>query len=139
MSFYVVIPARLASTRLPNKPLADIAGKPMIVRVAEQARLSGASDVIVATDHESIVDVWFRFRHQGDVDEERSCFRNRSYCGNIPENGLSPSATVVNVQGDEPLIDPELVASTAALVSEDVPMATAAPETEQPEDIFNPN
>ena len=57
MSFYVVIPARLASTRLPNKPLADIAGKPMIVRVAEQARLSGASDVIVATDHESIVDV----------------------------------------------------------------------------------
>ena len=86
MSFYVVIPARLASTRLPNKPLADIAGKPMIVRVAEQARLSGASDVIVATDHESIVDVCSGFGIR--VDEERSCFRNRSYCGNIPENGL---------------------------------------------------
>ena len=56
MSFYVVIPARLASTRLPNKPLADIGGKPMVVRVAEKAALAGAKDIIVATDDQSIVD-----------------------------------------------------------------------------------
>src|SRR5471032_696988 len=54
MSFIVIIPARLASTRLPNKPLADLGGKPMVVRVAEQAALSGASRIIVATDHEDI-------------------------------------------------------------------------------------
>ena len=56
MSFYIIIPARLASTRLPNKPLADIGGKPMIVRVAEQAVKSGAADIIVATDDNAIVD-----------------------------------------------------------------------------------
>lgn len=56
MSFYVVIPARLASTRLPNKPLADIGGKPMVVRVAEKAAFAGAKDIIVATDDQSIVD-----------------------------------------------------------------------------------
>ena len=56
MSFTVIIPARMASTRLPDKPLADIAGKPMVVRVAERALLSGAMQVIVATDHESVID-----------------------------------------------------------------------------------
>ncbi len=54
MSFIVIIPARLASTRLPNKPLADLGGKPMVVRVAERAQLSGASRIIVATDHPDI-------------------------------------------------------------------------------------
>ncbi len=139
MSFYVVIPARLASTRLPGKPLADIAGKPMIVRVAEQARLSGADDVIVATDHESIVNVCSDFGIRAVLTREDHV----SGTDRIAEVSLkmdwSPSATVVNVQGDEPLIDPDLVASTAALVSKDVPMATAAHELEQPEDIFNPN
>ena len=55
MSFAVIIPARMHSTRLPNKPLMDIAGKPMVVRVAERAALSGASRVAVATDHDDIV------------------------------------------------------------------------------------
>ena len=54
MNFTVIIPARLASTRLPNKPLADLGGKPMVVRVAERARASGAARIIVATDHEDI-------------------------------------------------------------------------------------
>ncbi len=139
MSFYVVIPARLASTRLPNKPLADIAGKPMIVRVAEQARLSGASDVIVATDHESIVDVCSGFGIRAMLTRKDHVSGTDRIAEISRKMDWLPSATVVNVQGDEPLIDPELVASTAALVSEDVPMATAAHRLEQPEDIFNPN
>lgn len=139
MSFYVVIPARLASTRLPNKPLADIAGKPMIVRVAEQARLSGADGVIVATDHESIVKVCSDFgirAVQTRADHVSGTDRIAEVAGKMD---WSPSDTVVNVQGDEPLIDPELIASTAALISGDVLMATAAHKLERPEDIFNPN
>ena len=55
VNFTVIIPARLASTRLPNKPLADLGGKPMVVRVAERAALSGATQLMVATDHADIV------------------------------------------------------------------------------------
>ena len=53
--FYAIIPSRMKSTRLPEKPLKDIAGRPMVVRVAERAKASGAKDVVVATDHEAIV------------------------------------------------------------------------------------
>ena len=139
MSFYIVIPARLASTRLPNKPLADIHGKPMIVRVAERARCSGARDVIVATDDPSIVEVcadsgvkalMTRKDHVSGTD------RIAEVSGKMD---WSPSDTVVNVQGDEPLIDPELIAATASLVSEEIPMATAAHRMERPDDVFNPN
>lgn len=138
-SFYVVIPARLASTRLPNKPLADIGGKPMVVRVAEQARLSGAFDSIVATDDQSIVDACAGFGIRAVLTRKD----HQSGTDRIAEVSLKMdwplSATVVNVQGDEPLIDPELIAATAERVSDTVPMATAAHRMEQPEDIFNPN
>lgn len=139
MSFYVVIPARLASTRLPNKPLADIGGKPMIVRVAEQAAKSGAADIIVATDDQSIVDacaasnvkaVLTRKNHVSGTDRIAEVASKMDWADN---------ATIVNVQGDEPLIDPDLIASTAALISDSVPMSTAAHALEAPEDIFNPN
>lgn len=139
MSFYVVIPARLASTRLPNKPLADISGKPMVVRVAERARLSGADDVIVATDHESIVNACSGFGIKAMLTRKDHVSGTDRIAEISRKMNWSPSATVVNVQGDEPLIDPELIASTAALVSEKTPMATAAHRLEQPEDIFNPN
>src|SRR3569832_1622445 len=105
MPFVVIIPARLASTRLPNKPLADLGGKPMIVRVAERAAHSGADRIA----------------------EVASAL------------GLPGNAVVVNVQGDEPLLDPELVAATAALVSEEVPMATAAHPIDDMQEILNPN
>ena len=138
-SFYVVIPARLASTRLPNKPLADIGGKPMIVRVAEQVRLSGALDSIVATDDQSIVDACDGFGVRAVLTRKD----HQSGTDRIAEVSMMMdwplSATVVNVQGDEPLIDPELISATAELVSDTVPMATAAHRMEQPEDIFNPN
>lgn len=139
MSFHVVIPARLASSRLPNKPLADIAGKPMVVRVAGQARLSGADEVIVATDDQSIVDAC---RHHG-VTAMMTLATHPSGTDRIAEvaskRGWSADTVVVNVQGDEPLIEPELIRATAAKISEKIPMATAAHPIELPDDLFNPN
>ncbi len=139
MTFYVVIPARLASTRLPGKPLADIGGKPMIVRVAERARLSGASEVIVATDAEAVAAVCRQYDIAALLtrrDHVSGTDRIAEVAGKMD---WSSTDVVVNVQGDEPLIDPELVTATASLVSDTVPMATAAHRMEHPEDIFNPH
>ena len=139
MPFTVIIPARLASTRLPNKPLADIGGKPMVVRVAERASLSGAAQVIVATDHADIVAAC---RAHG-VSVQMTRDDHPSGTDRIAEVaralGLAADATVVNVQGDEPLIDPLLIAATAARITAEVPMATAAHAIEQIADVFNPN
>jgi 3-deoxy-manno-octulosonate cytidylyltransferase (CMP-KDO synthetase) len=139
MSFTVIIPARLASTRLPGKPLADLGGKPMVVRVAERAALSGAARVIVATDHE---DILAACRAHG-VEALMTRSDHPSGTDRIAEVaaaiGLAPDAVVVNVQGDEPLIDPALVAATAALITSQVPMATAAHPISAAEDVFNPN
>ena len=139
MSFIVIIPARLASTRLPNKPLADLGGKPMVVRVAEQAALSGASRVIVANDHEDIraacaahgVEVCMtRSDHPSGTDRIAEVARALA---------LPPDAVVVNLQGDEPLIDPGLLAACAAQISATVPMATCAHRLHDMADAFNPN
>ena len=139
MSFTVIIPARLASTRLPNKPLADLGGKPMIVRVAERAALSGAAQVIVATDHADILIACEK--HGITVRLTRS--DHPSGTDRIAEVaaglGLADNAVVVNVQGDEPLIDPDLIAATAAQIVDGVPMATAAHAIECVADAFNPN
>ena len=129
----------MASTRLPDKPLADIAGKPMVVRVAERAALSGANAVIVATDHPAIAAVCERYgiefcmtRHDHPSGTDR-----------IAEVALSkqmPSdAVIVNVQGDEPLIDPSLIAAVAALIGPSTPMATAAHAIDALDDLVNPN
>jgi len=139
MSFIVIIPARLASTRLPNKPLADLGGKPMVVRVAEQAALSGASRVIVATDHEDIraacaahgVEVCMtRSDHQSGTDRIAEVARTLA---------LPADAVVVNLQGDEPLIEPSLLSACAAQISASVPMATCAHPLHEVADAFNPN
>lgn len=139
MTFTAIIPARLASTRLPNKPLADLGGKPMVVRVAERAVLSGASRVAVATDHADIVAACRE--HGIDVCMTRA--DHPSGTDRIAEAaaamGLARDAVVVNVQGDEPLISPSLIAATAGLISADVPMATAAHPIDSVADIFNPN
>ncbi|MGK5061674.1 3-deoxy-manno-octulosonate cytidylyltransferase [Janthinobacterium sp. LB3P112] len=139
MAFIVIIPARLASTRLPGKPLADLGGKPMVVRVAEQAALSGAARVIVATDHDSIraacaahgVEVCMtRSDHPSGTDRIAEVARTLA---------LPPDAVVVNLQGDEPLIDPSLLAACAAQISATVPMATCAHPLHDVQDAFNPN
>ena len=139
MAFIVIIPARLASTRLPNKPLADLGGKPMVVRVAERAALSGAERVIVATDHDDIaaaciahgVEVCMtRADHPSGTDRIAEVARALA---------LAPDAVVVNLQGDEPLIDPALLAATASRIGPDVPMATCAHPIDAVVDVFNPN
>lgn len=139
MSFTVIIPARLASTRLPNKPLADLGGKPMVVRVAERARDSGAERIIVATDHADIaaactahgVEVQMtRADHPSGTDRIAQVARALK---------LAPDAVVVNLQGDEPLIDPGLLAACAARIGPEVPMATCAHPIDNAADAFNPN
>lgn len=139
MTFTAIIPARLASTRLPNKPLADLGGKPMVVRVAERAALSGASRIAVATDHADIVAAC---REHG-VDVYLTRADHPSGTDRIAEAavamGLPLDAVVVNVQGDEPLISPALIAATAGLINATVPMATAAHPIDDIADIFNPN
>lgn len=139
MAFAVIIPARLASTRLANKPLADLGGKPMVVRVAERAMLSGASQVIVATDHADILAACA-------VHGVHACLTRSDHpsgTDRIAEVaaaiGLAADAVVVNVQGDEPLIDPALIAATAAQITDGVSMATAAHAIDDVRDAFNPN
>jgi 3-deoxy-manno-octulosonate cytidylyltransferase (CMP-KDO synthetase) len=139
MSFIVIIPARLASTRLPNKPLADLGGKPMVVRVAERAAQSGASRIIVATDHADILAVCQQHgiaAHLTRADHPSGTDRIAEVAAAI---GLAADAVVVNVQGDEPLIDPALIAATAAQIKNGVSMATAAHAIHDVADMFNPN
>lgn len=139
MSFIVIIPARLASTRLPNKPLADLGGKPMVVRVAERAREAGAERIIVATDHASIKEAC----EQHGVEVCMTRADHPSGTDRIAEvaraMNLAPQAVVVNLQGDEPLIDPKLLQAAAARISADVPMSTCAHPLHDAADAFNPN
>jgi 3-deoxy-manno-octulosonate cytidylyltransferase (CMP-KDO synthetase) len=139
MDFTVIIPARLASTRLPNKPLADLGGKPMVVRVAERAALSGAVRIVVATDHADIAAACTA--HGIEVRITRA--DHPSGTDRIAEValalGLAPDAVVVNLQGDEPLIDPALLAACAARIADGVPMATCAHPILDAADVFNPN
>ncbi len=141
MSFTVLVPARLASTRLPRKPLADIAGLPMIVRVARRAAQSSAKSVVVAADHPDIVAACEM--HGVRVVPTRSDHATGSdrlaeACALL---GLDGDDAVVNVQGDEPLIDPGLIDACAALLDSrrDCVMSTAAHALHLPQDFDNPN
>jgi 3-deoxy-manno-octulosonate cytidylyltransferase (CMP-KDO synthetase) len=141
MSFTVLIPARLASTRLPRKPLADIAGLPMVVRVARQAALSGAARVVVAADDEAIVAACRAHDVQAlmtRADHASGSDRLAEACERL---GLEGDACVVNVQGDEPLIEPALIARIAALLAErdDCVMSTAAHAIADAAEFANPN
>ena len=138
-SFYVIIPARLASTRLPNKPLADLGGKPMVVRVAEQARLSGAELVVVACDDISIRDACQQYgvtAYLTRADHQSGTDRIAEVAGLLE---LPDDAVIVNVQGDEPLIEPALITATAAQIRQGVQMSTAAHPITSAEEAFNPN
>jgi 3-deoxy-manno-octulosonate cytidylyltransferase (CMP-KDO synthetase) len=139
--FTVLIPARYASTRLPGKPLADIAGKPMVVRVAENARASGAARVVVATDDARIADA--ARAHGVDACLTRS--DHPTGTDRLAEAaialGLADDAIVVNVQGDEPLLAPALVARMAELLASrpDAAIATACHPIHDAAEAFNPN
>ena len=138
-NFCVIIPARLASTRLPNKPLADLAGKPMVVRVAERAKLSGAETVVVACDDVSILEACQRFgivAFLTRTDHQSGTDRIAEVAAML---GLPSEMVVVNVQGDEPLIEPALITATAAQIRHGVAMSTAAHPITSAEEAFNPN
>jgi 3-deoxy-manno-octulosonate cytidylyltransferase (CMP-KDO synthetase) len=141
MSFTVLIPARLASTRLPNKPLADLGGAPMVVRVAQRARLSAATLAVVATDSSDVIQKCAAFGIVAVLtraDHLSGSDRLAEACSLL---GLADDAIVVNVQGDEPLIDPNLINAVANLLSErpDCSMSTAAHPIDQLADFHNPN
>jgi 3-deoxy-manno-octulosonate cytidylyltransferase (CMP-KDO synthetase) len=143
VKFTVLIPARLASTRLPNKPLADIAGLPMIVRVAQRVRsgVDASIQIVVAADSDSIVQacqdygvaaVLTRADHPSGSD------RLAEACDLL---GLDNNSIVVNVQGDEPLIDPALVLEVARLLQThpQASMSTAAHPIQDRAEFANPN
>ena len=140
MKFTVIIPARLSSSRLPEKALADIDGKPMVVRVAERALQTNANKVVVATDHERIVTACQT--HQ--VDSVLTSHQHSSGTTRLAEAaallGLGDDEIVVNVQGDEPLIPIELIERVAnVLSSSTAPMATAAHKVHDFAEFMNPN
>ena len=143
MSFTVLIPARLASTRLPNKPLADIAGLPMVVRVAQRVRagLAPSSQVVVAADSPAIVQACSAHQIEAvltRVDHPSGSDRLAEACDLL---GLDNDQVVVNVQGDEPLMDPALVIAVANLLAQHnaASMSTAAHPIEDPAEFLNPN
>lgn len=141
MSFTVLIPARLASSRLPNKPLADIAGLPMVVRVALQARKSAASRVVVAADSAAIVQACVAHGIEAVLtreDHPSGSDRLAEACSLL---GLDGNDMVVNVQGDEPLIDPALIDAVAQVLANapEASMGTAAHPIATREDYLNPN
>lgn len=141
MDYAVVIPARYASSRLPGKPLADIAGKPMVVHVAERARQSGAAEVWVATDDDRILSavqahgclaLMTRADHASGTDRVAEVALAR---------GWSDERIVVNVQGDEPCIAPELIRDVAKLLAQrhEASMATAGHPLTDARELFDPN
>ena len=139
--FVVLIPARLASTRLPNKPLADIAGAPMVVRVAQRAALSHATQVVVAADDERIVQACQSHGVAAvltDADHASGSDRLAQACRIL---NLTDDTVVVNVPGDEPLMDPALISAVADTLAKrtDCVMASAAHSIDDAADFANPN
>lgn len=139
--FNVVIPARHASTRLPGKPLLDIAGKAMVVRVAEQAQHSGAEQILIATDHadiaaaveaEGFLTCMTRANHQSGTDRIAEV---------VDLQGWSDDTIVVNVQGDEPLIPPALIRAVAVHLHQhpECAIATACHAIHDEAALRNPN
>ncbi|AXE28721.1 3-deoxy-manno-octulosonate cytidylyltransferase [Chromobacterium phragmitis] len=138
--FTVVIPARMASSRLPGKPLADIAGKPMVARVAEQAAKSRAGRVVVATDHADILAACAAHGVEAVLTRDDHASGTDRLAEVAAKLALPADALVVNVQGDEPLIAPELINRLAELLAAtDAPVATLAHALHDAADHFNPN
>jgi 3-deoxy-manno-octulosonate cytidylyltransferase (CMP-KDO synthetase) len=141
VTFHVVIPARYASTRFPGKPLADLAGKPMVVRVCERAQASGAATVHVATDDARIAEavraqgfkaLMTRAEHASGTDRIAEA---------VKQLKLGDSEMVVNVQGDEPLIAPSLIADVARALQQrtQASVTTACHAIHDAAQLDNPN
>ena len=139
--FKIVIPARYASARLPGKPLLDIAGKPMVVRVAEQAAKSGASEIVIATDFEKIVTVAKEHGFTALITRLDHASGTDRIAEVAQKLGWGDDEIVVNVQGDEPLIEPSLINEVAQHLanSQDAVMATACHTIHDEASLLNPN
>jgi 3-deoxy-manno-octulosonate cytidylyltransferase (CMP-KDO synthetase) len=139
--FVALIPARLASTRLPNKPLADIAGKPMVVWVVEQALKAGARLVAVATDSALIADAVRAHGYQAVMTRVDHLSGTDRLAQAAEILGLERNQIIVNVQGDEPLLPPAMISQVAAELALDngCAMATAAHAIDSIAEYLNPN
>ena len=140
-AFTVIVPARLASTRLPRKPLADIHGVPMVVRVAQRAALSNAFQVVVAADSIEIVQACQAHGVRAMLTQMDHPSGSDRLAEASALLGLSSNDVVVNVQGDEPLINPELINQVAELLVQrpTASMSTAAHEIHELAEFTNPN
>lgn len=141
MSFTVIIPARFGSTRLPGKPLLDIAGKPMIQRVYEQATQSDATRVVIATDDQRIVDTAGAFGAEvvmTAADHESGTDRLQEVVQTLK---FDDGDIVVNVQGDEPLVPPAVINQVAAKLAAQpqAGIATLVETIADADAVFNPN
>jgi 3-deoxy-manno-octulosonate cytidylyltransferase (CMP-KDO synthetase) len=140
-SFIVAIPARHGSTRLPGKPLRDIGGLPMVVRVAQRALQAGASRVVVAVDDERIAEAL------AGQQEVQICMTRRDHASGsdrlaecAEQLGWADDSIVVNLQGDEPFAPAAGIRAVAqALAGDDAPMATLATPIIDAEELFDPN
>lgn len=140
MPFKVVIPARFASTRLPAKPLLDLGGKPMVVRVAERALLSAADEVVIATDHVDILAAAERHGLRAVLTAAAHATGTDRLAEVVDLSAWSDETIVVNVQGDEPLIEPRLINETATRLAESgADMATVAHPLRDRAEFFNPH
>jgi 3-deoxy-manno-octulosonate cytidylyltransferase (CMP-KDO synthetase) len=139
--FKVVIPARYASSRLPGKPLLDIAGKPMVIRVAEQAAKSQAKQVVIATDFEKIMRVAADHQVSAVMTRVDHVSGTDRIAEVVQKMGWAEDEIVVNVQGDEPLIDPQLINEVALTLAHnrEAVMATACHPIHTEADFLNPN
>ena len=140
-AFVALIPARRASTRLPDKVLADLAGKPMVVHVADKARASGARMVVVATDDSAVLAAVENHGHRALMTRSDHSSGTDRLAEATTLLGLSDDELVVNVQGDEPLISPLLIGAVAGELEcrADCSMATACHALASAAEMFNPN
>ena len=141
MSCIVVIPARYASVRLPGKPLADIGGRPMIVRVHERAVASGVGPVVVASDDERVVSASRAFGAEAILTSGAHASGTERIAEVVAIRGLDPATIVVNVQGDEPLLAPDSIVQVAENLARhhDCAIATLCEAIEREDEIFDPD
>lgn len=141
MKFQVIIPARYASTRFPGKPLAEIAGRPMIVHVCERAAKSGAAGVHVATDDERIALAVRAHGHAAIMTRADHASGTDRLAEAAQKLGLGERQIVVNVQGDEPLIAPRLITQVARMLEKrrDAAVSTACHPIHDEASAASPN
>jgi len=141
LAFHVVIPARFSSTRLPGKPLLLIGGKPMVVRVAEQAAQSGAQQIWIATDHQPIMAAMHEHGFKACMTKTEHVSGTDRIAEVVAQQDWPDKTIVVNVQGDEPLIPPQLIRAVARHLHDhpECAMATACHPIHDEAAMLNPN